>query len=169
MRRTTGMALAVSLALGTVAHLDGRFDGAPRALVSTGEGGRLHLLAADRLAERQEPAFDAIHGPDAEAYQAEIRSNPHRTPSTLMRFADDMATRMSQALSSPERAQAAFAVLEVCADDVTGREIPQVRAICAVNAGRLAQVFGAELGERYGQLSNRLPERIALWVQASGF
>ena len=78
-----------------------------------------------------------------------------------------MAVRMEAALGSQAAAVAFFGELASCAEADGGVE--SVRAICAVNAGRLAQKYPVSLANGFDQLRERLPREVALSVEASGF
>ena len=170
-RRLLLGAVVCVLAVVALLRVSGSSDGWKRGsgvVASTVSGGAADSDAATRV-DGGDSSPGPIRGPDPKTYERERRAHPHRLPPALSRFAREMAPRMREALGSPDRAHAEFARLEGCADDPAGRELLQVRAICAVNAGRLARAFGDRLGGRYARLVGRLPEPVALWVRASGF
>jgi hypothetical protein len=87
----------------------------------------------------ESPPSAAFAPVDRSSYREEARQNPHATPRSILRFASEMATRMEDARRSPARARAVFEQLLACA----GSEgLPQIRAICWVNASTLAREGG---------------------------
>ena len=100
--------------------------------------------------------------PNLQTYHEQGTANPHQTPRVLIDFAHAIADHMEAAQTSKVEATNLFSSLENCAQSA---ELPQARAICAVNAGRLSDEW-PEFRERNEKRRQELPDDVKRLVQA---
>ncbi len=74
---------------------------------------------------------------------------------------------MERALGSEPEARALFGELAACARD--GQGVESARALCAVNAARLAEAHPEALGADYRALRAGLADELLQSVEASGY
>lgn len=105
--------------------------------------------------------------PSLHTYREQGTENPHQTPRVLIDFAHAIADHMEAAQNSKDEAKKLFSALEDC---VQTAALPQARAICYVNEGRLTNEWREDqtLGfdTRYDKLRQELPEDVERLVQA---
>lgn len=133
----------------------------------------------DTRAHTEDDRLD-IGLPNPETYREQGAENPHTTPRVLIDFAHSIADRMEKAHDSKMEAEKLFSSLENCA---RSEGLPQARAICVVNAGRLAEDWPDDSAnestddsknnsgndhfeKRYQKLRQELPEDVNRLVQA---
>ena len=107
-----------------------------------------------------------IEIPDRDTYAREAIADPHAIPASLGRFARKMSERMEVALASGPAAVSFFSELSGCALREGGLE--SVRAVCAVNAARLAEKFPVPLARGMADLKERLPRDVLQSLDLSG-
>jgi hypothetical protein len=100
--------------------------------------------------------------PNLQTYQEQGTANPHQTPRVLIDFAHAIADHMEAAQTSKVEATKLFSSLENCAQSA---ELPQARAICAINAGRLSDEW-PDFSQRNEKLRQELPDDVKRLVQA---
>lgn len=87
----------------------------------------------------------------------EFQKTDH-APKVVLEWSTDIAEVMLDALKDEKKSEETFSFLKKCALDNTAA-MPY-KAICAVNAKRLAQKFPQRYENEYSELKNNLPEKI---------
>lgn len=103
--------------------------------------------------------------PTTEALREEVRKNPHRTPPSLVKFAGDLADRMSAARTDEAKASQLLGEFEDCLQSESAPS--SVRTVCLANAGRLAR-FHPGLDDRYKALFEAAPSDIQRQLRSLG-
>jgi hypothetical protein len=153
VRQSRLLWLALSLIL--VPVLVARLGSRPQMEVKQA-GPRVEPLV--QLSKNKAVIFDV---PSRETYAREVKADPHRTPASLLRFAQELAAPMVRAMHSLSDARILYARLRTCAVGEQAAFSPHsVRALCAINAERLTDQYqGAwEASDLHAQL----PEDV--WV-----
>jgi hypothetical protein len=96
----------------------------------------------------------------------EYQEDPHASPPSLIKFAEQMAMQIQEAKKSPEKVNAVFSQLENCVDESKG-SVTSLRAYCLWNAERLMQAY-PDFYERYHSLQRRASDDVLILARAIG-
>ena len=104
-------------------------------------------------------------GPSVSTFRKEVSENPHSTPPSLVKLAEEMGPKMSEAKKSYEKARDTFEELERC---VAVAEVTTAKALCYSNAKDLAALY-SELKPDFESLTARTPAEVIRLVNSAGF
>ncbi|MDR3607690.1 MAG: hypothetical protein P4M08_09950 [Oligoflexia bacterium] len=96
--------------------------------------------------------------PDPETLKHEAGDDLHATPPSLIRFAQEISSRIESAKQSPDAAKALFDRFE---NECVGAQVAiPAQTLCLNGAEELAQKYPEELKDRYERLQASAPERV---------
>lgn len=104
-----------------------------------------------------------LGAPSKAVLAAEVKSDVHATPPSLLAFADRLANLMENAFVSKQAAQAAFVELSECAKSQNKELSRTIQSLCLANAERLSKKYPSQFANSFTNLVNELsPDLLTL-------
>lgn len=111
-------------------------------------------------------AENPIDPPTLRQAREEVGQDPHRTPPSLVRFAQELARKEDLAKGSPAVAESLFSDLERCMQPRSEAVPPQAQVVCVTTAEELSQRDPDRFQDRSARLEQSASDEVKRLLSA---